>query len=184
MCDDLEYCAPAVLDKAIDAALDGRRDLAVLELGCGTGLAGRLLRPRARRLVGIDLSEEMLAHAAATGAYDELDVAEITAWLARTGQPRFDLVVACDTLIYFGDLRQVIVPAARLLAPGGWIAFTAERDDVYPFHLTDSGRYAHHPDHIREVATEAGLTVRQIDAADLRFEYGEPVAGVVVVLQK
>ena len=77
----------------------------------------------------------------------------------------------------------VIVPAARLLAPGGWIAFAAERDDVYLFHLTDSGRYAHHPDHIREVTTEAGLTVRQLDAADLRFEYGEPVTGLIAVLQ-
>ncbi len=184
MCGELEYRAPACLDAAIAAAVNTRHDLLVLELGCGTGLAGRLLRRRARRLIGIDLSEAMMARAAATGAYDALEVAEITGWLARTDRPPFDLVAACDTLIYFGDLRQVIVPATRHLAAGGWIAFTLERDGRYPFCLTDSGRYAHHPDHVREVAEEAGLTVRQLDTVNLRYEYGEPVAGLVVVLQK
>ncbi|OFV90317.1 MAG: hypothetical protein A3H95_03360 [Acidobacteria bacterium RIFCSPLOWO2_02_FULL_64_15] len=183
MCGDLDYRAPACLDTAIGAALDDRRNLTVLELGCGTGLAGRLLRPRARRLVGIDLSEAMVARAAATGVYDALEVAEITAWLARADRPRFDLVAACDTLIYFGDLRQVIVPAARHLASAGWIAFTVERDEAYPFRLTDAGRYAHHADHVREVAAEASLTVRQLDTVELRYEYGEPVTGLVVVLQ-
>src|SRR5207248_9625469 len=106
---------------------------------------------------------------------DALDVAEITAWLARADRPRFELVAACDTLIYFGDLRQVIGPAARHLASPGWIAFTVERSAAYPFRLTDSGRYAHHPGHVREVAEEASLTVRQLDTVSLRYEYGEPV---------
>ncbi len=41
-------------------ALGGR----MLDLGCGTGAAGALLRPAATRLVGVDLSANMLAKAA------------------------------------------------------------------------------------------------------------------------
>lgn len=184
MCGDLDYRAPACLEAALGAELHGRGGLDVLELGCGTGLAGRLLRRCARRLVGIDLSDAMVARAAATGVYDALEVAEITAWLARVDQPRFDLVAACDTLIYFGDLRQVVMPAVQRVVPDGWIAFTVERDEVFPFRLTDSGRYAHHPDHIRQIAAEAGVSVRRLDRAILRCEYGEPVAGLVAVLQR
>ena len=35
----------------------------MLDAGCGTGLCGPLIAPHARRLVGVDLSGQMLAHA-------------------------------------------------------------------------------------------------------------------------
>ena len=41
---------------------------AALDLGCGTGLCGPLLRPLVRRLEGLDLSPAMLERAAARGA--------------------------------------------------------------------------------------------------------------------
>ena len=46
------------------AGLDASRSLDVLDAGCGTGLCGPLVAPYARRLVGVDLSEAMLARPA------------------------------------------------------------------------------------------------------------------------
>ncbi len=186
MGDDLGYQAPGLVAEAVATAIGDRRDLAVLDLGCGTGLAGQHLRPRARHLVGVDLSPEMLARARRRRLYDRLDEAEITAWLgadASSAGPdgRFDLIVACDALIYFGDLGQVIGPAAALLAPGGWFVGTVERSERAPLRLTDSGRYAHHRDHLAATAAAAGLTVRQLDEVVLRHEYGEPVVGLLAV---
>src|SRR5439155_2214738 len=109
----------------------------------GTGLAAPRLRKRARYLHGIDLSPQMAARAEATGLYDRIEVAEITEWLSRSNAASFDLIAACDTFIYFGDLQQVVGPSAKLLRPGGWLAFTVERGEMIPFQLTDSGRYAH-----------------------------------------
>ena len=121
MCGDLGYAAPDLLAGAIAGVLGGRRGLAVLDLGCGTGLAGARLRPYAGRLIGIDLSPEMLRLAERRGLYDALEVAEITEWLGRDGVGRFDLIAACDTLIYFGDLGPVLrASAARLAAGGSW----------------------------------------------------------------
>ena len=188
MCGELDYQAPAHLERALSAELDGRRELRILDLGCGTGLAGRRLRVHAARLVGIDLSDEMLARASATGVYDRIESAEITDWLGRASD-RFDVVAACDSLIYFGDLHAVIAGAVRVLAastpgtPGGLIAFTVERGDGDPFTLTDSGRFAHHANHIRRVALDQGLQVRRLEEVTLRYEYSEPVAGLVAVLQ-
>jgi len=186
MVTDLEYKGPERLAEALRLHLGEPSDrrLDVLELGVGTGLAGRHLRPRAKRLVGIDLSPEMLEHAKATGCYDALDVAEITAWLARPGMTTFDLIVACDTLIYFGDLRQVLVPAAKHLRSGGTLAFTVERGDGESFKLTDSGRYAHSEAHIRAAAADAGLSVASVGEAVIRWEYGHEVVGLVTVLRR
>ena len=181
---DLDYQGPERLAEALDLELQGCRDLDVLELGCGTGLAGRYLRQRARHLSGIDISASMAAHARATGCYDEIEIAEITEWLSRSELPAFNLVAACDTLIYFGDLSQVIIPAARRIHPGGWFAFTVERGDTIPFRLTDSGRYTHTDAHILEVAKAAGLTVARLTEGFIRYEYGTPVAGLVAVLRR
>jgi predicted TPR repeat methyltransferase len=180
---DLEYRAPEALADALHRQIGDSAALDVLELGCGTGLAGRHLRKLARRLVGIDLSPDMAMRATATGVYDVIDVAEITEWLTRHGEPRFDVIAACDTLIYFGDLRQVLVPVANRLHAGGMFAFTVERGEDAPFRLTDSGRYVHSEAHIADSAADAGFCVVSIDGTVLRYEYGEPVEGLVVVLR-
>lgn len=132
-------------------------------------------------MAGVDLSPQMIARARARGVYDELHVAEITAFLATAPALPFDLVVACDALIYFGDLGQVLGPAAAWLAPGGVLAFTVERSVEGPYRLTDSGRFAHHVDHVADAARQAGLGLDAIEEAELRWEYGEPVIGMVAV---
>ena len=153
----------------------------MLDLGCGTGLCGELWRERAARLVGVDLSPDMIARARARGVYDQLETAEITRWLVRATSDRFDLVIACDTLIYFGDLTQVVAPAAGRLKPGGLLGFTVEKGDTHPFRLSDSGRFAHHRDHVSGVATAAGLALLNLSETVVRYEYGEPVTALIAV---
>jgi predicted TPR repeat methyltransferase len=180
---DLDFKAPDLLNAAFNVALPGRSGLDVLELGCGTGLFGQLLRSSARRLTGIDLSGAMIDRARRRDIYDHLEKAEITAWLDRDSAEHFDVIAACDTLIYFGDLRQVLAHVTGHLRPGGLVGFTVEKSDVFPFCLTDSGRFAHHRDHLLQVAQEAGMQLVSQTAEVLRYEYGEPVWGWVTVLR-
>lgn len=181
MTGELDYCAPARLYRATVAALQGRSELDVLDLGCGTGLGGERWRARARYLVGVDLSAQMIARAQLRGVYDRLDTDEISAWLERDTSERFDLIIACDTLIYFGDLRQVVRPARRRLKPGGLLGFTVERGDTDPVQLSDSGRFTHHGDHVLRAVAEAGLTMDSLHETTIRYEYGEPVLGLIAV---
>jgi predicted TPR repeat methyltransferase len=126
----------------------------------------------------------MIAEARKTGIYDRLDVSEMTIWLKGRRHAELDLIAACDCLIYFGDLRQVLLPAANLLRPGGCMAFTLEHGQTEPYRLTDSGRYSHSPSHVHQAAESAGLTVARITETILRYEYGEPVEGLVAVLRR
>jgi predicted TPR repeat methyltransferase len=183
MRDNLNYQAPERIQELIRAAIGDAAGLDILDIGCGTGLSGVGLKERAAQLVGIDLSPEMIEVAQERDIYDQLEIAEITEWLDQT-EGQFDLIVACDCLVYFGDLQPVAALAARRLKPGGCFAFTTERGEKYPFHLMDSGRYTHHPDHVRAIAASAGLTVARLEEGFLRTERGVEVTGLLALLRK
>jgi predicted TPR repeat methyltransferase len=177
----LAYCAPERVLEVVQAALGERRELDVLELGCGTGLAGVLLRPLARRLEGIDLSAGMLARARERGVYDALHAGEITEALAA-GQGRHELIVAVDVLVYFGALEGLFARVASRLGPGGVFVFTVEKGEEPGYRLRPNGRYVHGLEYLRECARGAGLTPVVEREAMLRTESGQPVIGHVVAL--
>ncbi|HXR95385.1 MAG TPA: PqqD family peptide modification chaperone [Rhizomicrobium sp.] len=183
MCEDLKYAGPERLQDGIRAVIGDRSGLVMLDLGCGSGLMGINTKWRAADLTGVDLSPEMIELARARNIYDRLEIAEITGWLDQGGA-HFELIVSSDCLIYFGDLGQIVSSAARRLKPGGLFAFSMERGSRFPFHLTDTGRYSHHPDHVRGAAAQAHLEVMQLNEAFLRMEYGEEVMGLYTVLRK
>jgi predicted TPR repeat methyltransferase len=78
----------------------------------------------------------------------------------------------------------VISAAARRLNTGGIFGLTVELGDQYPFRLTDTGRYAHHRDHVRDVGARCGMAVARMDEGFLRLEYGAEVIGLYAILRK
>lgn len=81
--------------------------LDILDLGCGTGLAGSWLKDYARSMVGVDISEKMILAAGKKMLYQDLQVKSIADYIA-TCQKTFDLVVAADVLAYIGELTETI----------------------------------------------------------------------------
>jgi predicted TPR repeat methyltransferase len=179
----LSYRAPALVAAMLeDAGVEHAKHLDVLDAGCGTGLCGPLITPYARQLVGVDLSEEMLARAKEKNVYDELQQAELTTYLRENGAA-FDLIVSADTLVYFGDLREVIAVAAGALRMHGHLVFTLERaaegETNVGYRLQSHGRYSHVRSYVEQVLSATGLQPKVVDA-DLRTEAGAPVRGLVV----
>jgi predicted TPR repeat methyltransferase len=158
----------------------------VLDAGCGTGLCGPLLVSYARRLVGVDLSERMLARARARNIYDELVKRELTAYL-RESPATFDVIVSADTLVYFGPLEEVVAASADALRPGGRLVFTVEElsgaSSDAGYAIRSHGRYGHTRQYLERVLSGANLRP-QIVPAELRLEAGEPVQGLVVRAEK
>ncbi|HTX74790.1 MAG TPA: methyltransferase domain-containing protein [Terracidiphilus sp.] len=179
----LRYEAPERIEEMLAAYLDGRADLEVLDLGCGTGLMGALLRRRARRLTGVDLSAAMSEQARALSVYDAIELAEIHAWLESPGAC-FDLIVSTDCLVYVGDLARVTRLAFARLKPGGWFAYSVEKGEHYPLQLKPTGRYTHHRNHLVETAAAAGLNLIDLKEGFLRSEGGKEVVGWIALLRK
>ena len=111
------------------------------ELGCGTGTGAILLHDRVERLVTVDLSAQMLAHAPDLAPKVRADAATLP-FADRT----FDAVLAINMLLFpdevdrilsldgallwintLGDRTPIHLPPADVLAalPGAWIGVTA-----------------------------------------------------------
>ena len=182
----LSYRAPALVAATVrDAGLQPNAGLDVLDAGCGTGLCGPLIAPYAARLVGVDLSGGMLAHAREKGVYNALVQAELSEFL-RDHVGAFDLIVSADTLVYFGVLDEVFGRAAEALRPNGLLVCTLERlsaGGAMDYRLEMHGRYSHAESYVERVITGAGLRAG-IAHAELRLEAGIPVAGLVISARK
>lgn len=160
---------------------------ALLDLGCGTGLVGAELREIVDRMVGVDLSAEMLRRSRNRGIYDDLHRAELVGWLAQADET-FDLVVAADVLIYTGDLGPFFAALAAVLRPGGRLLFSTERleddDGQHDYVLLPTGRFAHSRAYLRRLAAAHGLTEERIGRAEIRRTRVGWEEGDVVLLQK
>jgi 2-polyprenyl-3-methyl-5-hydroxy-6-metoxy-1,4-benzoquinol methylase len=89
----------------------------VLDVGCGAGSTGRLLRPRhPTRLVGIEIDPEAAGEAAAI--YDEVLVGSCEELLAGLDGP-FDTILCYDVLEHLVDPWAALAQCARLCVPGG-----------------------------------------------------------------
>ena len=179
--DVLRYRTPTLLVEALRRHLPPG-ELDVLDIGCGTGLCGPLLRPLACLLEGVDLSPQMLDKARDIGLYDGLYCAEMVSFL-RVRPAGFDLIVAADVCVYVGDLAPLFTVARLALRAGGLFAFSVEvLDDDAPFALRDSGRYAHSRAALEALARSHGFTLREMTHCTLRQEKGEDMAGLLIVL--
>ncbi|MBE9638234.1 class I SAM-dependent DNA methyltransferase [Salipiger mangrovisoli] len=148
-----------------------------LDLGCGTGLMGEVLRSSCTRLDGYDISSGMLAEAEVKGLYDGLEKRDIGAMSAIL--PRFDLIVAADVFIYLGALERVIGWCAGALAPGGHLAFTLELGEA-PVQLRESRRFAHSRAYVQGLLAEAGFAGVVLADCVLRQDRGQDVAALLV----
>lgn len=189
----LGYVGPRELGRLVQAHVADRwpdrgiwADRAV-DLGCGTGLAGDVLRPHCRELVGVDLSPRMVETARARGIYDRVEVAEIVAWLSRDEAP-VDLAIAADVTTYIGDLAPLFAAVAARLTDGGLLALTVVEDvrrgHLDGFGLSETGTYRHRRDYVEEAARQAGFEVSNVDAGAMRTEEKQPLPTLYYVLAK
>lgn len=120
-------------DTAFYLDLAGARPLAVLDMGCGTGLLACGLAARGHRVTGADPAAAMLAVARGQPGADQVRWIQTDA--AGLSVPtRFDLIIMTghvfQLLLGDGDVRAALGTLRRHLAPGGRIAFETRNPDA------------------------------------------------------
>jgi ubiquinone/menaquinone biosynthesis C-methylase UbiE len=89
----------------------------VLEVGCGTGLLLDRIGRFARSVRGVDLSPEMLKHAARRGH----DVQEAPATKLPFDDATFDVTCSFKVLAHVPDVTVALREMARVTKPGGYV---------------------------------------------------------------
>jgi predicted TPR repeat methyltransferase len=160
----------------------------ILDLGCGTGLMGVVIKPYASELVGVDLSANMIMRAAEKGIYTATRRQEIQEYLTEMPPQVFDIVTAADVLIYIGKLDEIFNQLGQKLAPNTLFAFAVEElPESAPdaeYTLLTTARYAHKDSYIRKLASQNGFNVIAFEQSTIRNHQEKPVQGLYYVLAK
>jgi predicted TPR repeat methyltransferase len=183
----LKYRGPEIVAAALSVYMGAfPSQLRILDAGCGTGLCGAQIRSWCTRLVGVDLSKEMVANARKRKVYDELIESEICRFM-ESRPAQFDVVVSADVLIYFGVLEPVMHAVRHTLMPSGLFVATVEAlpdENQGPYRLDVNGRYSHHRCYIGDVLSASGFHLLQINPETIRWEKNKKVSGYAFVARK
>lgn len=182
--EDLEYNLYLDLRAKFDSVANKKRIYQhCLDLGSGTGLSGEAFRTACHFLSGVDLSPKMIEQAEAKEIYDILHNEEIVTFLRKASHD-FDLFIAADVLIYRGELPPLFEAAAGRSSEDALFCLSIEKTDKEDWVVQPNGRYAHHPEYIRQSAGENGWKVELAADTKTRREKDSWVQGMIFILRR
>ncbi|MBT2117223.1 glycosyltransferase [Dyella sp. LX-66] len=127
------------------------RDLArgktVLDIACGEGYGSAMLAEAAASVIGIDISDEAVAHAAqAYAGIANLSYRQGDAAVIPLPDASVDLVVSFETIEHHDRHQEMIDEIRRVLRPGGTLVLSSPNRPIY------SDQAGHHNEfHVKEL---------------------------------
>ena len=149
----------------------------VLDLGCGNGILGRLLRQTHPQMVvdGVDLSPAMVEAARASGNYREVHQQDIALGLPQAVLDKgseYDLVLAFGVLEFIENPVPLLRQVHAALRPGGvmWASFekTEDNSDASGEVRPQLGfrMYHHTQEAVREFLAQADLESTRVESLE------------------
>jgi SAM-dependent methyltransferase len=124
-------------------AMELARGRTVLDAACGEGYGAALLARTAASVLGVDLSAEAVAHAAARYAHPRLrfQQADVLA-LDGIADASIDLVVSFETLEHLAEHDALLATFSRVLTPDGLLVISTP--DRHTYSELSGHRNPHH----------------------------------------
>jgi predicted TPR repeat methyltransferase len=185
----LKYQVPGLIREALSPYINQNKPYQkILDLGCGTGLMAPYLSDICLKLIGVDLSENMIEIAKQLGGYYKLYHDNILHFLPKHPN-EFDLIVAADVFCYFGDLKEILTHCHLALIENTLLIFTVESlnnpaKKNQPYRLQTSGRFAHNESYIENQLQEMSYQLEEKKQVTLRYQEDIPVEGLLFIARK
>jgi predicted TPR repeat methyltransferase len=179
----LQYSLPQHMLELIEA-LTQKRQMSLLDLGCGTGLVAEALESITTQRVGVDLSANMIAKARDRKLYNALYAQDIIEFTQQCEQC-FDLVTLADVVIYMGDLTTVFASMRNVMEKDGLLILSIEKEEQEKgYHLKPTGRYTHAPSYVKTLAQDYGYDMVHEQDVAARMENDMPVSSTLYAFKK
>ena len=180
----LRYRVPGLVRRYLLKAAPGRSHFpSVLDLGCGTGLTGVMLRDLTDFQKGVDISRNMLVQALEKKIYDQIEAIDLQVSLGEIDR-QYSVAVAADVCGYIGRLDGFIAKVSDVLESGGLFVFSVEESFLADYEVSAAGRFAHRRTYVQKALTDSGFKVVTVAREQLRNSAGRPVFGMIFVAQK
>lgn len=168
MQDTLQYKLPEKLWEILHS-LNQQSFAKVLDLGCGTGLCGDVLKRFTENVTGVDIAEKMLSVAKSKDIYQNLICQDISEYLMHNSE-QFDLIVAADVLPYFGSLDVIFANVCKSLANNGIFIFTTEISMDKNWQVQESIRFSHSQQYVTELCAKHHLYIKYKEQTIARMQ--------------
>jgi SAM-dependent methyltransferase len=120
----------AIDEPVVAEFLGGAESGVALDAACGTGRFAGFLARRGHRVIGVDSSPDMLAHARRRVPDGEFHVGELNR--LPLADDSVDVIVCALALVHVPRLEPVLAEFARVLRPGGDVVIS----DIHHEHVT------------------------------------------------
>ena len=157
--------------------------LDILDLGCGNGILANFLRPYARKLVGVDLSQDMIVEAGKTHLYDSLYNEELDGYLDKTSE-YYDTVVAAAVMIHFYDLENTFSLIKNSLKVNGKFIFSIFEGKKKDKELNSFHMYSHSDNYISTLADHLKFKINYKQKSIHEYHKEVPIDALIYVFQK
>ena len=125
---------------------DAIKDKNVLDLACGEGYGSFLLSANAKSVLGVDISDETVAHARKKYKNPNLAYKQGAAAKLDLDSDSFDVVVSFETIEHLAEQREMVSEIHRVLKPNGVFIVSSPNRIVYS---EESGE--HNDYHVKEL---------------------------------
>ena len=148
----------------------------VLDIACGEGYGSAMLAGVGSRVIGVDISEEAVAHARSKYANENLEFLEGRADEIPLPEGSVDLVVSFETIEHHDKHAEMIAEIHRVLRPEGLLIISSPDKREY----SDVPGYSN-PFHVKELYLEEftallGQHFRNVAILGQRLCYGSVIA--------
>ncbi len=115
-----------VYDSVIDKFLNEMKNKNILDLGCGTGIQTFRIAPICNKIIGIDISTQLLEKATKKCSnLNNVTFKEADATLLPFENNSFDIVISFgETISHINDYEKAYKESLRVLKPGGYFIFS------------------------------------------------------------
>lgn len=150
----------------------------VLDIASGEGFGSSLLAKEARSVIGVDISQDAVMHAAKKYRNPRLRFEAGSATAIPLPDASVDIVVSFETLEHISAHEEMLAEIKRVLRPGGVLIMSTPDKAIY----TDRPRY-NNPFHVRELYRDEFHALLSNQFAHVRMHGQKVLFGSLIVAE-